>query len=263
MKRAAYFLCALLLVGATACQSYEPSLGSVRPHSRGDSSPETTLHARSFVQKDKTLRQLVALAYGSRTTPLADFLIADGPGWTATERFDIEVKTGDAHNTADFDSMLQAFLAQKFRLKAHRENRQLPDYELVVSTPGKINRSERGKSPQGRLGPFDFGIRGIHVEASRFLLGSPRVSAQRFAYLLQQYLDHPVVDKTDLHGLFDMRVDVAGFTTRDPTTDPVFENLQSQLGLQLRPSKGPFEVIVIDVAEQPRDDGDINAGVRP
>lgn len=42
--------------------------------------------------------------------------------------------------------------------------------------------------------------------------------------------------KRDFMDLFDMRVDVSGFTTRDPTTDPVFENLQYQLGLQLRPS---------------------------
>jgi uncharacterized protein (TIGR03435 family) len=78
------------------------------------------------------------------------------------------------------------------------------------------------------------------------------VSSERFADLLEQYLDYPVVDKTGLHGLFDMRVDVSGFTTRDPTTDPVFENLQYQLGLQLRPSKGPYEVIVIDSARRPR-----------
>ena len=47
-----------------------------------------------------------------------------GPGWTATDQFDIEVKTGDSHNTKDLHSVLQSFLAQKFNLKelASRKN---------------------------------------------------------------------------------------------------------------------------------------------
>jgi len=252
MKRASFFLYILLLVGAASCQSDEPSLGSVKPHSPSDSSPRAPRNGRHFVATNQTLRQLVLFAYNSRTTPLPDFSVVGGPGWTATDQFDIEVKTGDSHNTKDLHSVLQSFLAQKFDLKVHRENRELPNYELVVSTPGKVKRTEGGNSPQSRFGFFNPFGRGIQVQASRFLLGSPRVSSERFADLLQQYLDHPVVDKTGLHGLFDMRVDVSGFTTRDPTTDPVFENLQYQLGLQLRPSKGPYEVIVIDSARKPR-----------
>ena len=77
------------------------------------------------------------------------------------------------------------------------------------------------------------------------------MSLERFADLLQRYLDSPVVDKTGLHGLFDMSIHVSGATSSNPATDPIFEALQDDLGLQLRPSKASVEVIVIDAAEKP------------
>jgi uncharacterized protein (TIGR03435 family) len=250
MKRPALFMCVLLLVGATAsCQSDEPSfdIGSVRPHNPSDFSSGPAMTGRRFVARNKTLRELILLAYPSRKTPLADFSVSGGPGWTATERFDIEVKDGDARSAAELHSLLQSFLAQKFHLTVHHEIRELSGYELVVATPGKAKRSGNRK-PQNF---FSFFSTGIRRDASGFSLGGERVSLERFADLLQRYLDSPVVDKTGLHGLFDMSIHVSAATSSNPATDAIFEALQDDLGLQLRPSKASVEVIVIDAAEKP------------
>src|SRR5215469_7981428 len=96
-----------------------------------------------------------------------------------------------------------------------------------------FKRSENGKS-QGFFSAFSTGIR---RDASGFSLGGGWVSLERFADLLQRYLVRPVVDKTGLHALFDISLHVSGPTASDPATDPVFEALQEDLGLQLRPSK--------------------------
>jgi uncharacterized protein (TIGR03435 family) len=127
----------------------------------------------------------------------------------------------------------------------------LSGYELVVMKPGMVKRSENRKS-QNFFFAFSTGIR---RDASGFSLGGERVSLDRFADLLQVYLDSPVLDKTGLHGLFNMSIHVSGAIASDPATDPVFEALQNDLGIQLRPSRASVEVIVIDAAEKPRDNG--------
>jgi uncharacterized protein (TIGR03435 family) len=181
-----FFVSVLLLLGATAsCQSDEPSfdIGSVQPHGPYFRS-RPAMSGRRFVASDKTLRQLVLLAFRSRTTALADFSATGGPGWTATDRFDIQVKNGDARNAAESQSLFQIFLAQKFHLTVHRENRELPGYTLVVRTPGMFKRSENGKS-QDFFSPFSTGIR---RDPSGFSLGGARVSLERFTPLTQKVI---------------------------------------------------------------------------
>jgi len=93
--------------------------------------------------------------------------------------------------------------------------------------------------------------------------------------LLQQNLGRPVIDKTELKGLFDFRLQFspegltlpggrgfgpgpgpeAGGPGGAPATaaDPVpslFTAIQD-LGLRLESSKGPVEVLVVDSAQKP------------
>lgn len=80
-----------------------------------------------------------------------------------------------------------------------------------------------------------------------------------------EYVDRHVVNETGLIGNFDFTVewdsrvaDVA--TSPSPAAqsealgDSLFEALRQQTGLQLKPQKGPVEVIVIDHVEKPKED---------
>jgi uncharacterized protein (TIGR03435 family) len=81
--------------------------------------------------------------------------------------------------------------------------------------------------------------------------------AKQISYF--QQIDRAVVNRTGLSGIFDFRLDYAPFWGVDvgtPASDKslpstIFEALQEQLGLKLRPARGPVDVLVIDHVEAP------------
>jgi uncharacterized protein (TIGR03435 family) len=65
-----------------------------------------------------------------------------------------------------------------------------------------------------------------------------------------------IVDKTGLHGLFDIQLRFApetpaGPTTTAPSGPSIFTALQEQLGLKLEPGKAQLPVLVIDSIQRP------------
>jgi uncharacterized protein (TIGR03435 family) len=91
----------------------------------------------------------------------------------------------------------------------------------------------------------------------------------------QSWMDHPVIDRTGLNGIFDLKLQFAadgpislvdqGFESGAPPPPPspsrsvdepcsgatVFEALQNQLGLKLEKQRAPVEILVIDHWEKP------------
>src|SRR5215472_4525120 len=79
------------------------------------------------------LQMLITYAYDVR-----DHQLIAAPGWLMTERYDIQAKA-PADGSRSQDSVrqrLQSLLAERFKLVAHRDTRQMPLYELVVSKNG-------------------------------------------------------------------------------------------------------------------------------
>jgi uncharacterized protein (TIGR03435 family) len=75
-------------------------------------------------------------------------------------------------------------------------------------------------------------------------------------------VDRPIIDKTNLQGLFDIELRFAPTSAIQSATQPggtlpievgpsLFTAVQEQLGLKLQAGKGPVEVFVIDHAEKP------------
>ena len=84
-----------------------------------------------------TLRMLVMTAYDRQP-----FQIVGGPSWQNSNKFDITAKAEDGSATLDqMRMMLRGLLAERFKLKAHVETRDVPIYALVVARDN------------GRLGP--------------------------------------------------------------------------------------------------------------
>ena len=85
--------------------------------------------------------------------------------------------------------------------------------------------------------------------------------------VLVNTLHRPVIDKTGLTGLFDIKLEWVpgaeqppGPFGPNPNAPPppaledavsIFTALQEQLGLRLESAKGPLEVVVIDTAQKP------------
>jgi uncharacterized protein (TIGR03435 family) len=79
----------------------------------------------------------------------------------------------------------------------------------------------------------------------------------RFALLISFLPDvqRIVRDRTGLTGAFDFDIDFARSATADPQEHPpLMTALKEQLGLELRPTTAPANVIVIDHVEPPMPD---------
>jgi uncharacterized protein (TIGR03435 family) len=134
--------------------------------------------------------------------------------------------------------MLQALLADRFKLRVHREMKQGPIYELVATNSGsKLKPVPESTSANVRVGQYN----------------GRRTTAQLAAYLAS-IVGRPVVDRSGLSGIFEIDLQFrpepyTGFG--DPNAPSVFTALQAQLGLRLQTGTGDVETYVIDEAQLP------------
>jgi uncharacterized protein (TIGR03435 family) len=224
---------------------------SVKPNKSGSNSTNVPrLAGGKFSATGISLNALISFAYGVR-----DFQIAGGSGWMDTDRFDIDAKPekdpGNDPNAVP--KMLQALLADRFKLAFHRESKELPVYALVVGKNGsKLQKSKNSEAPLGFL------ALGNRVAA-------PNAPLSILTQFLSQLLGRIVLDKTGLAGNFDFSMQWTPDASQklglgDPnapapvldTNGPsIFTAIQEQLGLKLESDKGPVEVLVIDHVERP------------
>jgi len=89
--------------------------------------------------ENQPLRALIRTAY-----KVQDFQLTGVPGWVDSERFDIEAKADGNPPLLDVvGPMLQGLLEERFKLKVHRETRELPVYSLSAAKKGlRIHAAE-------------------------------------------------------------------------------------------------------------------------
>lgn len=169
--------------------------------------------------------------------------------------YDITAKAeGDSIPTRDeFRQMLQLLLADRFQLKVHREQKEMPVYMLVVGKNGpKFHASAPDADPQAH-----FGFSGANNEYGMATM--PKTTMKGLADSLSPVQGRPVLDKTGLTGTWDIKL----FNTpeykmsRGPEPNPgelsIFTAVQEQLGLRLDPQSAMVEVLVVDRVEKPSD----------
>jgi len=232
------------------------------------------------------LMLIIQFAYATHTSPFAGHTIplpasqiVGGPPWINSEAWDIVTKSGPGNVTRDWPTW-QALLADRFKLRLHREVRELPIYAMTAAASGfKLPAPPKdlgcvnfpaGTKPHPVPGKVDCGyVSGPGSSGSDVL--TMRGRKIRMADLIGELalvLDRPISDRTgfpdefnvDLHFLPDDALRGFGFgpagflpprLPTDPTSPNIFEALEQQLGLKLSPGKGPVEVLVIDHVERP------------
>lgn len=217
-----------------------------------------------------SLQRLLVIAYD-----LKDFQLVGEPSWAMSKRYDLIAKSSDDASVESMEGpMLRAFLEDRFRMTVHRETKALPLYELVVSKGGQKLRASRAgdcvvydqhAQPSKAVGPDEPQPRycGFHRTGSwlRPVLDGQGVSltdlAESIARSYNTSLGRDVVDKTGITGAFDIHLtwsnEADTMKASDATIDApsIFEALQEQLGLKLKPAEGPVQVLVIDHIEMP------------
>ena len=167
-----------------------------------------------------------------------------GPEWLARAVFDVQATTARPSSETAMRQMLQTLLADRFKLKLHREVREFLIYALVADKDGvkiPLVAAEAGQEDRGE-GAFEIG---------RGHLDSRGGTMSGLAMVLTHNVDRPVIDKTNLTGHydFDLNYDPTG-RVGFPFGAAIFAPIQT-LDLKLEPQTETFEVLVIDAVERP------------
>lgn len=160
-----------------------------------------------------------------------------GPDWMKSQRFDILAKMPEGATKDQVPEMLQALLAERFKLEIHRDHKEQSVYALVVGkggpklkespadTPGppadgteskpviianggSISVSKQGQGAVVRGGPMgttrvSMGPNGaMHMEADKMTM-------EGFSEMLSRFVDRPVVDLTQLKGTYQVGIDIS------------------------------------------------------
>jgi uncharacterized protein (TIGR03435 family) len=250
-------------------------VASIKPDKSGELSESVNLTpGGEFTATHFTLQLLIGMAYGTGG-PLPSYRMAGGPGWIGTDRFDIIAKMPSAGGTpAESFVMLRTLLAERFRLVAHHESRELPIFALVTDGPPgrlgpKLHATTRdctaaanGAPPTATTSdgaPVCF----MRFGPGRILGGNQTIPT--LALTLSRYVLRSVVDRTELGGRFDVALEwtpspgeglqttvAASAPPRGPDDGPsLVTAVKEQLGLKLEAARGPVDVLVIDHAEHP------------
>ncbi len=220
-----------------------------------------------FVARNAELSLLMMRAYG-----LHDDELRGRPSWMDAIQYDVVAKVPPGTTKEQFRVMLQNLLAERFRIRVHREAELRKVYELTVAKNGpKLKLAANGTGtddfvPAGgpRLADRDsFPILPPgqpNVACGHFPQGSYctfrmfRMAALTERLRLPNFLGHSVIDKTGLVGAYDFTLNFSQLSADLAATDfsapPIEVAVQQQLGLKLSPTTASVEVIVIDQVEK-------------
>jgi uncharacterized protein (TIGR03435 family) len=247
-----------------------------RRSERGPSSPDR-LSLDCQTAKSLIFWSYVQWANG-HFNPLSLERLTGGPSWIDSELYQIDAKAELPQRLATLNGpMFQAILQDRFKLKIHRETREIPVYELTVVKGGaKLQPLTEGScihldfneppilpaTKPGQPLPLICGM-SRSSNSGYDLFGATMAD---FAVMLSSRLDRKVIDRTGIAGMFNINLELTpaelGFRTDvtpgSPATAPdasaVFDSMQSvisRLGLKFEAAKGPGEFLVIDSVERP------------
>jgi uncharacterized protein (TIGR03435 family) len=244
---------ACLSRGQSSARRPEFEVASVKantPHGRFDLMPR---RSGDRIIMHGELGPMVAYAYHVELgySLEGDLTLPDGWNW-----YDIDAKVAGSPSDDEIRLMFQTLLEGRFKLKVHRELKQLPAYTLTQAKKGpKLKGWTEGAPPQriiGRAVPDGIVANFSSREDPHHIVGRKAPIAKLASYLTR-LLQIPVTDETGLAGDFDFELtwdsDAPPLAPPDPAL--VAAALQEQLGLKLEKGKRPVEILVVDHVEKP------------
>ncbi len=239
-------IAALALLGLWAGHNQEQQsvafeVASVKPVEFNRQAPMCMCEQNAtLAYRQASLRNIIRRAYGLQDLQLL------GPDWLDAERFNIDAKSPAGASKDQVPEMLQALLAERFKLEAHTNTKWLSGFMLVLGKDGsKLTPVRTG-------GPFQTPIdrTGRHTSGTMTMV--------ILAGLLSADLQRPVLDKTGLEGLYKVKLDYAmdsplgtGTGANDAVPAPSLSTaLQDQAGLKIEPTKVQVKILVIDHIEK-------------
>jgi len=216
------------IVGAQAPSSFDAA--SIKPNNSGARAGGVRSTPGRMVASNATARMLLQEAYNVKA-----YQLSGGPGWSESDRYDVEAKANAGDTEDEMRSMLQRLLAERFKLTVHRETKEMQVYIIAVAKSGfKLHELKPG-DPAPAPAPPKEGAVGTIVRTGPI---------SDLAAILTGPMGVPVLDRSGLQGKYFF--DVAWGPDQDMVTA-----VQEKLGLRLESQKAPIDLVVIDHIEKP------------
>ena len=173
-----------------------------------------------------------------------------GPAWVDSDRYDIDAKVENPTSREHMLVMLQALLADRFRLRLHRETKPVPRYVLVVAKNGPkfgphFHPAEAASpAPPGYRPTAKDGLKAYTMAHLAFFLSDSRDWWDPDAASGANPSPPPVVDQTGLTGTYDILLNWASH--RD-----WLATFEQDTGLKLELRRISSELVVVDGATKP------------
>jgi uncharacterized protein (TIGR03435 family) len=231
-------------------------VASVKPHNADIRGNSVDLSVERFTATNIPLGGLILMAYNVTVRQIS------GQDQWLSERYDIAAKAEHPVSRDQMRRMLQALLAERFKLVVHWETREVPLYALVVGKRGpKLHHSDPSQGDV--INPLTpTGAGGTELKSGHLVFKNESMSD--FAWALSRMVatgDRVVLDNTGLSGTYDFElifepprrpsVAEAPGTATSIEAPSIFDAVQEQLGLKLESKKGPVEFLIVDHVEKP------------
>jgi len=209
-----------------------------------------------------TLRDSIRGAYRVR-----DFQIV-GPDWMTKARFEIRAKLPAGASADQIPEMLQALLAERFKLEIRREMKEQNVYALLLGNGGaKLkptevktdNNSPKALGPDGKPRPM---MMYMFPPGGGVTITAPSATIESLVGIASRFTARPVVDMTGIKGQYEFRLTFAAETDQGPHTPavdgaptpaepaPSVFDAFKQYGLRLEARKAPIEMFIVTHLEK-------------
>jgi uncharacterized protein (TIGR03435 family) len=221
---------------------------------------------------DVPLSTLIAFAY---KLDLQHSMITNLPKWANSQSYEIRARVPGTPTKDQVRLMMQALLAERFKLSLHFEQQEKAALGMVFIKPGKFGpwlhqHSEDGCKVSGSPPKTDGKIEGLdwlpcniylalnRADGGIFAAARNTTARQLCAFLSNVGgLGRPVVDQTGIIGNIDFWMEYtkpktdAAVDAANATGETLVEALNDQLGLKLVPVKALLEIPTVDRVEMP------------
>jgi uncharacterized protein (TIGR03435 family) len=269
----------LVLVSSADAQAPKPQfeVASIKPSPPEPPTPGTAglrITQRQARFTFLSLKDYIGMGYGVQVYQII------APEWVASTRFEIIATIPEGQDPKDTTKMMAALLEDRFHLKTHREMREFPVYALetlpgfkleplTADAPGDAFTVTSTSGPNGAV--VDLG-QGALLSVGANKIEFKKVTMQMLAAVLERFVDRPVVDQTGRAERFNVAIELmpddftaamirsavaAGVTLPAPamrlldTASPnAIPDALKALGLSMKSTKAPLEVVVVDSMEK-------------
>jgi uncharacterized protein (TIGR03435 family) len=238
-----YAIAFVLLAVGTYAQQLTFDVASIKRSTSDLPGPRWDAPPGRFHMINGPVSSLIWTAY---ETPVAE--LPGAPQWVFFERYDVVATMPGSPSRAEQQQMLQALLADRFKLQVHYEKQDRPVYALTVARPGRLGG---GLRPSTR----DCAVKESGCGMS---LGGGVLRATGQPLSIINSAGRPdgriIVDKTGLPGLYDFTLRYSLQPGPNDDTPSIFTAVEEQLGLKLVTDTAPLDVVVVDRIERPTPD---------